>query len=181
MSALVNDLLLLARLDSGPAIEPTQVDASEIVLNAVADAQAAGPEHEWTVSVSDEPATLAADANRLHQIVANLLTNARTHTPAGTTIHTAVTSTEQSVEISVTDNGPGIAPEILPQVFERFTRAEASRVRTAGSSTGLGLAIVKAVVKAHDGQVWVDSEQGVRTAFHVLLPRHSSDGPTPLL
>jgi two-component system OmpR family sensor kinase len=181
MSELVNDLLLLARLDTGPAIERTEVDASEIVLNAVADARAAGPDHDWTLDAPDEPVFLAADANRLHQVVANLLTNARTHTPPGTKVHTSVSGTADSVEIRVADNGPGIPPEILGRVFERFTRAEPSRVRTNGSSTGLGLAIVKAVVKAHGGTVRVESEPGVRTSFIITLPRTAPTTTAPLL
>ncbi len=181
MSELVNDLLLLARLDTGPALDRTEVDASEVVLNAVADAQAAGQDHHWTVAVPEEPVLLAADANRLHQVIANLLTNARTHTPPGTTVHTAVATTPTTVEISVTDNGPGIPPETLPRVFERFARAEASRVRSGGPSTGLGLAIVKAVVKAHGGSVRVESEPGVRTAFTVSLPREGSSEVAHLL
>lgn len=181
MSELVNDLLLLARLDTGPAIERTEVDASEIVLNAVADARAAGPDHDWTFDAPDEPVFLAADANRLHQVVANLLNNARTHTPPGTKVHTDVSGTADSVEIRVTDNGPGIAPEILGRVFERFTRAEPSRVRTSGSSTGLGLAIVKAVVKAHGGTVRVESEPDVRTSFIITLPRTAPAEAAPLL
>ncbi|WP_028709228.1 sensor histidine kinase [Propionicicella superfundia] len=181
MSELVNDLLLLARLDTGPAIERSEVDASEIVINAVADARAAGPDHDWTFSAPDEPVFLAADGNRLHQIVANLLTNARTHTPAGTKVHTSVAATPETVEIRVTDDGPGIPPEILGRVFERFMRGEASRVRTSGSSTGLGLAIVKAVVRAHGGTVGVESEPGVRTSFIITLPRSAPDTTVALL
>lgn len=181
MSALVNDLLLLARLDTGPAIARTEVDASEIVLNAVADARAAGPHHNWTVDVPDDPVFLDADQNRLHQIVANLLTNARTHTPPGTTVHTSVTEGPDTVDVRVTDDGPGIPAELVGRVFERFTRAEASRVRLEGSSTGLGLAIVKAVVQAHNGQVRVESEPGVRTCFTITLPRTASSRPIPLL
>ena len=102
--------------------------------------------------------------------LANLLANARTHTPAGTKIETAVRVEGGRAVLTVTDNGPGIAPELQSQVFERFTRADSSRVRKqGGSSTGLGLAIVAAVVSAHRGRAWVESEPG-RTVFTVSLP-----------
>lgn len=174
MSVLVNDMLLLARLDADPTIEMVPVDASEIVVNAVNDARVAGHDHEWTFTVPDEPVIVAADPHRLHQVVVNLLTNARTHTPAGTKVHASVDQTSEAVEIRITDNGPGISPEILGSVFERFVRAETSRVRTSGSSTGLGLAIVKAVILAHHGQVSAESEPGQRTSFLITLPLYDS-------
>ena len=112
---------------------------------------------------------------RLHQVLANLLANARTHTPAGTTVHTAVAVENGRAVLTVTDNGPGIAPELQSQVFERFTRADSSRVRKqGGSSTGLGLAIVAAVVSAHRGTASVQSEPG-HTVFTVTLPIAPAD------
>jgi two-component system OmpR family sensor kinase len=173
MSRLVEDLLLLARLDSGPAIEIAPADLTEIALNAVSDARAAGPDHTWTLSLPDEPIEALGDRHRLHQVVANLLANARTHTPAGTRVETGLAVIDGQAVLTVTDNGPGIAPEIAGSVFERFTRADTSRVRVAGSetgtSTGLGLAIVAAVVEAHQGRVSVASRPG-RTQFSVVLP-----------
>ncbi|MGC3994577.1 MAG: HAMP domain-containing sensor histidine kinase [Propionicimonas sp.] len=170
MSALVQDLLLLARLDSEPTLDIRPTDLTEIVLNAVSDARAASPEHSWTLDLPDEPVTALADAHGLHQVVANLLANARTHTPAGTRVQTALRAEDGWAVISVTDNGPGVPPEIQGSVFERFTRADVSRVRKAGgSSTGLGLAIVSAVVHAHGGQVALESEPG-RTTFSLRVP-----------
>ncbi len=170
MSALVQDLLLLARLDSEPTLDLQPTDVTEIVLNAVSDARAANSDHTWALDLPEEPVTATADAHRLHQVVANLLANARTHTPAGTRVETALRAEGGVAVISVTDNGPGVPAEIRESVFERFTRADASRVRQAGgSSTGLGLAIVSAVVNAHGGQVGLESEPG-RTTFSVRIP-----------
>ncbi|WP_375433451.1 sensor histidine kinase [uncultured Friedmanniella sp.] len=173
MSRLVEDLLLLARLDSGPAIDVQPTDLTEIVINAVSDARAAGPDHVWQLSLPDEPVLAVGDRNRLHQVVANLLANARTHTPPGTRVETAIDIRDGQALIRVTDNGQGIPADIQSKVFERFTRADTSRVRaegaTSGTSTGLGLAIVAAVVEAHQGRVTVSSVPG-RTEFSVWLP-----------
>ena len=170
MSALVEDLLLLARLDAGPTLDLQQTDLTEIVLNAVSDARAAGSEHEWALELPEEAVTARADAHRLHQVVVNLLANARTHTPPGTRVETSLRREGPWAVISVTDNGPGVPPEIRDTVFERFTRADASRVRREGaSSTGLGLAIVAAVVGAHGGRVELHSVPG-RTTFTVRVP-----------
>ncbi|MEU5273067.1 HAMP domain-containing sensor histidine kinase [Streptomyces hygroscopicus] len=270
MTGLVEDLLLLARLDAGRPLESAEVDLSPLVVDAVSDARAVGSDHEWRLELPDEPAVVQGDDARLRQVLVNLLANARTHTPAGTTVtarvlwagprpspyrtpylaahglpygpggvaratgaagatgagstaeaacprgagstdghrkksgsgspytasygssnaaaraagtpygspHTAaraagVFGTPQSpsyVSLEIEDDGPGIPPELLPHVFERFARGDASRSRAAGS-TGLGLAIVHAVVAAHGGQVTVDSVPG-RTVFGVHLPVH---------
>ena len=173
MSYLVEDLLLLARLDSGPNLEVGSVDLSEVVINALSDARAAGPDHVWQLDLPDEPVVALGDRYRLHQVVANLLANARTHTPPGTQVRAAVTVRGSDALVSVADTGPGIPEDIQSRVFERFTRAEVSRVRTPGAasgrSTGLGLAIVAAVVEAHHGTVAVDSRPG-HTEFTVTLP-----------
>jgi two-component system OmpR family sensor kinase len=173
MSRLVEDLLLLARLDSGPAIEVGPTDLTELVLNAVSDARAAGPEHSWQLDLPAEPVVALGDRHRLHQVVVNLLANARTHTPAGTRVETGLDVREGMAVVTVTDDGPGIPEDIQHHVFERFTRADTSRVRAAGgasgTSTGLGLAIVAAVVEAHQGGVTVASRPG-RTTFTVRLP-----------
>lgn len=170
MSALVQDLLLLARLDSEPTLDLQPTDVTEIVLNAVSDARAASPDHVWSLDLPEWPVAALADPHRLHQVVANLLANARTHTPAGTQVTTALRAVDGFAQIRVTDNGPGVPAEIKDTVFERFTRADASRVRQrGGSSTGLGLAIVTAVINAHGGQVGLDSEPG-RTTFSVRVP-----------
>ncbi len=170
MSRLVDDLLLLARLDNGPAIDLADVDIAEVVVNAVADAQVAGSDHEWSVTVPEREVVVPGDPFRLHQVVANLLANARTHTPAGTSVHAEVAVDGIFAVVTVTDDGPGIAPEILPRVFERFVRADTSRARRQnGQSTGLGLSIVAAVVAAHKGRASVTSEPG-RTTFTLRLP-----------
>ena len=173
MSRLVEDLLLLARLDSGPAIDVQPADLTEIVINAVSDARAAGPDHVWQLSLPDEPVVAVGDRHRLHQVVVNLLANARTHTPPGTRVLAGIEIAGDQALVRVSDNGPGIPPEIVDQVFERFTRADTSRVRAdgaaSGTSTGLGLAIVAAVVEAHQGRVTVSSRPGW-TQFTVSLP-----------
>ena len=178
MSRLVEDLLLLARLDSGPDLEVGPCDVSEIVINAVSDARAAGQDHAWRLSLPEDPVLALGDRHRLHQVVANLLANSRAHTPPGTAVSAAVSVEGRSALIQISDDGPGIPFDIVDRVFERFTRADASRVRSSGSpaggSTGLGLAIVAAVVDAHHGSVGVTSRPG-ETAFTVRLPL----APTP--
>ncbi|GHF75388.1 two-component system OmpR family sensor kinase [Amycolatopsis bartoniae] len=168
MTTLVEDLLLLARLDSGRNRVHEPVDLTRLVMDAVADAHAAGPDHRWVLDVPPEPLTVVGDADQLQQVVLNLLTNARTHTPPGTHVTTALSTQDRSVMLTVTDNGPGIPQNVLPEVFERFARADTSRSRAAGS-TGLGLAIVAAVVAAHKGEVSVASRPG-RTEFRVRFP-----------
>jgi two-component system, OmpR family, sensor kinase len=167
MSGLVEDLLLLARLDAGRPLEYQPVDLTALVLDAVGDAHAAGPRHDWRLDVPEEPVLVTGDRARLHQVVANLLANARTHTPEGTVVTVSVSPSGDHALLEVTDAGPGIPAGLLPHVFERFARGDGSRSRTAGS-TGLGLAIVQAVVTAHGGTVAVTSEPG-RTTFTVRL------------
>jgi two-component system OmpR family sensor kinase len=170
MSVLVQDLLLLARLDSEPTLDLQPTDLTEIVLNTVSDARAASTDHTWSLNLPEEVVIGRADAHRLHQVVANLLANARTHTPPGTAVETALSAADGWAVISVTDNGPGVPAEIQDSVFERFTRADVSRVRQAGgSSTGLGLAIVSAVVNAHGGRVDLESRPG-HTRFTIRIP-----------
>ncbi|MEU3456485.1 ATP-binding protein [Micromonospora sp. NPDC006766] len=173
MTTLVDDLLLLARLDSGRPLAAEPVDFTALVVNAVSDAHAAGPDHGWKLDLPDAPVSVTGDTHRLHQVVANLLANARVHTPPGTIVTTRLASTVEGVELSVTDDGPGIPADLQPEVFERFARGDGSRSRAHGS-TGLGLAIVAAVVEAHHGRVAVASRPG-RTAFTVLLPRPTAD------
>ncbi|MYW29772.1 HAMP domain-containing protein [Streptomyces sp. SID2119] len=210
MTGLVEDLLLLARLDAGRPLSYESTDLLPLVVDAVGDARAAdqGGEsqdahHHWRLELPDEPVTVRADPARLQQVLVNLLANARTHTPPGTTVTVSVrppgqppvppvppvpspvpssvpssiqpsVRADQPVTLEVRDDGPGIPAELLPHVFERFARGDASRTRGAvggrtGWSTGLGLAIVQAVVSAHGGRVRVDSTPG-RTVFAVELP-----------
>ncbi|QCR43989.1 two-component sensor histidine kinase [Curtobacterium sp. SGAir0471] len=168
MTSMVEDLLLLARLDEGREVEFADVDLTGLVLDAVNDAHAASPDHVIAVDVPDEPVVVPGDAARLHQVVVNLVTNARTHTPDGTHITVGLAPVADGVDLTVRDDGQGIDPEFLPKLFERFARADSSRSRSAGS-TGLGLAIVDAVVQAHGGRVAVASVPG-DTVFTVHLP-----------
>jgi two-component system OmpR family sensor kinase len=168
MTTLVEDLLLLARLDSGRPVVHEWVDLCRLVADAVADAHVAGPDHKWLMDVPGEPIGVLGDAGQLHQVVINVLANARTHTPAGTTVMTTLSTSDGVVRLRVADDGPGIPPNILPDIFERFARGDNSRSRAAGS-TGLGLAIVAAVVAAHGGRVGVASRPG-RTEFEITFP-----------
>ena len=168
MTALVDDLLLLARLDAGRPLDHETVDLTEMVVNAVSDAHAASPDHVWQLDLPDEPVEVQGDPARLHQIVANLLGNARTHTAPGTVVRTSIVPDGGQVRLAVRDNGPGVPKELQPDVFQRFARGDTSRNRAAGS-TGLGLSIVAAVAQAHGGSVSLDSEPG-DTTFTVLLP-----------
>ncbi|MGP8300341.1 sensor histidine kinase [Streptomyces inhibens] len=218
MTGLVEDLLLLARLDSGRPLSYESTDLSPLVVDAVSDARVAGPDHRWRLELPDDPVLVHGDAGRLHQILVNLLANARTHTPEGTTVTARVRGAGPGggrggagghgdgrrgvrgdvrgdarrdvhadtrgdvhgvarggfVQLEVQDDGPGIPADLLPHVFERFARGDASRSRAAGS-TGLGLAIVQAVVAAHGGTVGVGSVPG-RTVFTVTLPVAGSAG-----
>ena len=170
MTSLVEDLLLLARLDEGRDIVVADVDLTRVVLDAVNDAGVADPAHDVDVVLPDEPVVVPGDAMRLHQIVANLLTNSRTQTPEGTPVHVALAVDEEArcAVVTVSDEGPGIDPAVLPVLFERFARADSSRSRKAGS-TGLGLAIVEAVAHAHGGDVSVASSAD-GAVFTVRLP-----------
>ncbi|MCU1642430.1 MAG: Histidine kinase [Nocardia sp.] len=177
MTALVEDMLLLARLDSGRGLEHEPVDLTQLTVDAVSDAHIAGRDHRWDLDLPDEPVVITGDAARLHQVLANLLANARTHTGPGTTVTTALDFDGDGGAVwRVTDDGPGIPEALQPEVFERFARGDSSRSRRAGSS-GLGLAIVAAVIKAHGGVISVDSAPG-RTEFTVRLPGVGSAVPT---
>ena len=172
MTALVEDLLLLARLDEGATLDAGVVDLGRVLVDAVSDAQVAGPDHQWEIDLPEEELLVAGDASRLHQVIANLLANARIHTPAGTTVTAALERQDSQVVLEVRDTGPGIDPELVPTIFERFVRGDGSRARATGS-TGLGLAIVTAVVDAHGGRAEVESAPGA-TVFRVTLPIHEA-------
>ncbi|MDJ1643464.1 sensor histidine kinase [Streptomyces pakalii] len=210
MTGLVEDLLLLARLDAGRPLSYGTTDLLPLVVDAVSDARAAdgtgaegpgtgpgaphrpvtgpGARHHWRLELPEaaEPVTVRADPERLQQVLVNLLANARTHTPPGTTVTVSVQPPVRGdgpVTFEVCDDGPGIPVELLPHVFERFARGDVSRSRGAGTgtstgstgSTGLGLAIVQAVVSAHGGRVRVESAPG-RTVFAVELPADGTPG-----
>lgn len=180
MSELVDDLLLLARLDEGRELRRDPVDLTAVVADAVADARATSPAHDWVVRMPSTPVIVSGDQHRLHQVVANLLANARIHTPEGTRVTAALGVLERRAIITITDTGPGIPADVQPVLFERFARADTSRSRATGS-TGLGLAIVSAVVQAHDGEVTFSSRPG-ETVFRVSLPLAGAtrQGPTGL-
>ena len=203
MSVLVDDLLLLARLDAGRPLEREPVDLSRLAIDVTSDARVARRDHHWRLDLPSDPILVRGDEHRLHQVLANLMSNAGKHTPPGSTVSVAlhvqvapsisggvdsraapdggpeIDRVERGarpaaprVELSITDDGPGIPSELLPELFERFTRADTSRARdldTAGKSTGLGLAIVDAVVAAHGGSITVTSHPG-RTRFAIYLP-----------
>ncbi|QXG77495.1 HAMP domain-containing histidine kinase [Modestobacter sp. L9-4] len=168
MTELVEELLLLARLDAGRELTREEVDLTALVVDAVGDAHVAGPGHRWQVDLPDAPVVAPGDPARLHQVLTNLLANVRSHTPDGTTATVRLRLEAGWAVLQVLDDGPGVPPALRSHVFERFARGDASRSRAAGS-TGLGLAIVDAVVTAHGGRVELDSEPG-RTAFTVRLP-----------
>ncbi|KUM95016.1 histidine kinase [Streptomyces cellostaticus] len=177
MTFLVEDLLLLARLDAGRPLQFEQTDLIPLVVDTISDARAAGMDHNWRLDLPDEPAQVSADAARLQQVLVNLLGNARNHTPPGTTVTARVQRRGPWMCIDVEDNGQGIPADLLPHVFERFARGDSARSRATGS-TGLGLAIVQAVAAAHGGAVTVDSVPG-RTAFTVHLPALGPAVPQP--
>jgi two-component system OmpR family sensor kinase len=197
MSVLVDDLLLLARLDAGRPLSSEPVDMTRLAIEATSDARVARPRHRWILELPDDPVLALGDEHRLHQVLGNLLSNAGRHTPDGTTVTVKVSCALPDGEpgtgaasgsaaasaargplpapprlvLTVTDNGPGIPADLLPDLFERFTRADTSRSHaTNASSTGLGLAIVDAVVAAHHGAVLVTSRPGM-TRFTIVLAR----------
>lgn len=191
MSGLVEDLLLLARLDAGRELTSDPVDVIPLAIDAVSDAHAAGPDHQWSLDlpeIDDEAdsctsCTVLGDESALRQVFANLVNNARIHTPAGTHVKVGVqtiagtASTPGFVRLSVADDGPGIAPELRATVFDRFVRGDTSRSRQGKGSSGLGLSIVSSIAEALGGRVDVDTlcegegqpgEHG--TTFSVILP-----------
>jgi two-component system, OmpR family, sensor kinase len=190
MSELVDELLLLARLDAGRPLASEPVDMSRLVVDVTSDARVAADDHRWQLELPEDPVLVRGDELRLHQVLANLLSNAARHTPAGTNVtvslHTEPAdgrgSTPQASSapagvavVTVTDSGPGIPPELQPDVFERFVRSDSSRSHAAGGS-GLGLAIVHAVTAAHGGTVGVVSRPG-KTRFTVSLPALARSWP----
>ncbi|WP_407708985.1 sensor histidine kinase [Arthrobacter nitrophenolicus] len=178
MTALVEDLLLLARLDEGQPLKLSEVDLTQLVVESVSDEKVMAPAHTWRLELPDEPVLVNGDAAQLRQVLMNLLSNARKHTPAGTTVVTGVgTTSEGAAVVTVTDDGGGIPEEFVDHVFSRFARADAARkgagdqagASAAEGTSGLGLSIVQSIIEAHGGKVTVTSQPG-RTEFALQLP-----------
>ena len=168
MKSLVEDLLLLARLDEGRPVEKEPVELVGLVAEAVQTAQTVGS--AWPVHLdAEEPVETMGDRDRLRQVLDNLLVNVRTHTPAGTSTTVRLARLGDVAIVEVADDGPGLDAEQAAQVFERFYRADPSRSRVHGGA-GLGLSIVEAIVAAHGGQVSAGSAPGGGAVFTVRLP-----------
>ena len=165
MSSLVEDLLLLARLDQSRELAKEPVDLNTLITEVVASARAAGPNHPIEIKLEASEIFVLGDSQRIHQVIANLLANARTHTPNGTEISITAMQGVSETTIAVSDKGPGLSKADQDRIFERFYRADPSRVRNSGEGSGLGLSIVDAVMKAHGGYVSVKSEVGRGATF----------------
>lgn len=170
MGSLVEDLLLLARLDQAREMSTDPVNISSAVKEAVESARAAGPHHPITVTTPDEDIYVLGDAYRIHQVIANLLANARTHTPSSTPITVTLAQSDTGTTVSVSDKGPGLSDSDQERIFERFYRADPSRARTSVEGSGLGLSIVDAVMRAHGGRVSVSSVPGDGATFTLFFP-----------
>ncbi|QHG82199.1 sensor histidine kinase [Rhodococcus rhodochrous] len=172
MGLLVEDLLMLARLDEQRPLDRSPVDLLAVAADAVHNARAVAPERTITLDIIDGPGTpeVLGDDARLRQVLSNLVTNALTHTPPDADVTVRVGTADTDAVLEVADTGPGLDPDDRERVFERFYRADASRTRASGGS-GLGLSIVAALVAAHGGKVEVESEQGVGSTFRVRIPR----------
>ena len=195
MTALVEDLLLLARLDAGRELRREEVDLVGLLVDTVADARAAGPEHDWRLDLAvleppadaapeeaedflPEPPLVIGDEARLRQVVVNLLANARVHTPAGSHVTTTLEREGGTLIVRIHDDGPGIAPEVRDRLFERFARGDSSRERRTGS-TGLGMSIALAIVQSHGGSIDVESSTAPEdhgTTFTIRLPAAAVEG-----
>jgi len=165
MGRLVDDLLLLARLDSGLPLETVEVDLTRLVLESVADAGVLAEDHRWAMELPEEPVLVRGDPERIQQVLTNVLTNAHVHTPPGTTVSVSL-AVSGVAWLDIVDDGPGIAQELLPRVRERF--ATGRYPRSSGNS-GLGLAIVAGVVQAHGGELTIDSHPG-QTHVRIGIP-----------
>lgn len=170
MGTLVEDLLLLARLDQSREIVKLPVNVKQAVEEAIESARAAGPQHPISLSVPDDDLFVLGDSHQIHQVIANLLANTRTHTPAGTQISITVTQSDEGITIAVADQGPGLSKSDQERIFERFFRADPSRARTSNEGSGLGLSIVDSVMRAHGGRVSVASKLGEGATFTLFFP-----------
>ena len=169
MGSLVEDLLLLARMDEARPVSMEPVDLTHVLEECIASARAAGPDHPITADIEPDIFVLG-DNKRIHQAIANLLANARTHTPLGTKITVRAKSGKDDTRVSVSDEGRGLSPADQKKIFERFFRADPSRQRSSGEGSGLGLSIVDAIMKLHGGSVSVESELGRGATFTLTFP-----------
>ena len=168
MGRLVEDLLVLARFDTGRSLDLRLVDLASITAQAVQAARIVNPGRPVTLLAGD-PVIVYADEERLRQIIDNLIGNAMQHTPPRSPVTVSVTSTTRLGEMIVADNGPGMTAEQAARVFERFYRTDDARTRARGG-TGLGLSIAASLAAAHGGDITVDTQPGKGAAFHVHLP-----------
>lgn len=172
MSRLVEDMFVLARLDAGRGLQLGTVDLARLVADAVQDAEVVDPDRTWECDLPDRPVEVSGDEQRLHQLVTNLLRNGTAHTRVGTTVRAVLRSDGDTVELTIADDGPGIEADLLPTLFDRFTRGDSSRTRASGGA-GLGTSLVQAIAAAHGGSVSVTSEPGA-TRFLVQMPRSTA-------
>ena len=179
MTGLVDDLLLLARLDQGRPLDKAAVDLRTIATDAVADARVVAPQRQISLS-SNGPVIVTGDDTRLRQVLGNLVRNALVHTPQETAIEVEVATHDHVGRVSVADHGPGLAADDVERIFEPFYRADPSRSRDRGGA-GLGLSIVSAVVTAHGGHVKVSQTEGGGATFEVELPLADSKEVPSLL
>ena len=177
MGVLVDELLLLARLDQGPKLDHQPIDLARVATDAVNDARVVQPDRPIDFS-ADEPVIVQGDDTRLRQVAANLMSNALEHTPRGTPVHVRVSREGGQAVLEVADEGPGLDEEHAAKVFDRFFRVDPARARDAGGA-GLGLAIVAAIAGAHGGGVSVDTSPGNGARFTVRLPISSSADGEP--
>jgi two-component system OmpR family sensor kinase len=168
MSRLVEDLLMLAQFDEDRPLDRHPVDLSSVAVRAVLAARLIQPDRPIILH-ADTPVIVHADAERLRQVIDNLIGNATQHTPAGSVVTVSVTSTTGTAQITVADNGPGMTSEQAARVFERFYRTDTARNRARGG-TGLGLSIAASLAAAHGGDITVDTLPGRGAAFRVTLP-----------
>ncbi|MCC9197141.1 HAMP domain-containing sensor histidine kinase [Arthrobacter sp. zg-Y820] len=168
MAGLVDDLLLLARLDEGRQEIRSEVDLTRLLVETVSDARIAARDHHWRIELPEEPVTVTGDPGQLRQVFINLVTNAHVHTPPGTTVDVSLVRDGGDAVLRVADTGAGIPADFQERIFSRFARRDTSRSERTGSS-GLGLAIVDAIVAAHHGTITLESVPG-DTVFTVRLP-----------
>ncbi len=177
MSALVDELILLAHLDDGRPLRREAVDLESVVADSVETAQTVEPDRRFTIET--EHVHVTGDRDRLRQLVDNLLSNVRAHTPTAAPVRVALRRQAGNAILTVSDSGPGMNSDEMAHVFERFYRADVSRSRSSGGA-GLGLAIVSALAEAHGGSAFVKSELGLGATFTITLPLAETSDNTPL-